>query len=263
MWFLIFDGEPRGYPPQTGAEVAGGHFEAPAHEAGASHGHEHEHEHHANPVVHAHESPRVMTWPLVILAVFSIVVGWGQVLYVIPNPFGTPELERMLETAEPLRAHDLGAVRWWALASSLLIAAVGIALAVGYYSRWRVFKPSTAAHVFRPVYDWFVNKWYFDEMYDFLFVRPTLALARGLRGFDLRIIDGVVNGSASVTKTISFIGGAIDKYVVDGIVNVSAWILYGFGLLFRVIQTGHLRFYLGILALGFVALFTWMLVWIR
>ena len=270
MWFLIFDGTPRGAAGLAAPEVVHGHFEAApadhghATDHGASHAataHGHDHGHHGNPVDHAHESPPSMTWPLMILAAFSVFVGW-PIWLGLPF-FGAPVLEHMLETAEPLRAIDLGASKYFAMGASLLIAAAGIGLAIGYYSRWKIFNPATMLRVFRPLHTLFVNKWWFDELYDVLFVRPTMGLARGLKVFDSNIVDGIVNGASTVTRGVSRLGGLFDRYVIDGLVNASAWIIYGFGLLGRTIQTGQIRFYVLLMGLAFVGLFAGVFFWIR
>ncbi len=138
MWFLVFAGEPRGFP--TPADEAYAHatdeehalVTARRHDDNAiqvvddhdAHGHGHGHD--PNPVLHAHESEPIMVWPLIILAVMSIFVGWGVVWYVIPNPFtflrlGTPVLEQMLEYGEPYRGPrpDAAArLHWYAFGGS-------------------------------------------------------------------------------------------------------------------------------------------------
>jgi proton-translocating NADH-quinone oxidoreductase chain L len=268
MWFLIFDGEPRGFPAPAAPEVDHGHFEADAHadhNVHAAHSAGHGHHHHSNPVEHAHESPPIMTVPLLILAVFSVFVGWSPLLLPIPGLsafWNTPVLEQMLESAEPLPALDVSGSKLLAMGASLLIAASGIALAVGYYSRWKLFNAANVARAFAPLYSFFQHKWYFDELYDAVFVQPVMGLARALRLFDSGVVDGLVNGSASIVHRAARIGGAFDRYVVDGLVNASAWVIYGFGLLGRTIQTGHVRTYLTILALAVVGLFAGVFWWI-
>jgi proton-translocating NADH-quinone oxidoreductase chain L len=272
MWFLIFDGDPRGFPARREAavEVEHGHFEAApddhghAHAPAAAHGHDHHH--HDNPVEHAHESPAVMTWPLMILAAFAVFVGWPITLV----PITTPILEGMLESAEPLAAMDVSGSKWLAMGASLLIAASGIAAAVGYYSRWkltnprlRMLHPQGAAETFAPVYRLFVNKWYFDEIYDAVFVRPTLALARGAAEFDRRIIDGLVNAAATAMRNLSRVGGIFDYFAVDGLVNLVGRVVYLLGDWGRGLQTGRLRGYLGMLAVAVVLLFLGVFFWIQ
>jgi proton-translocating NADH-quinone oxidoreductase chain L len=282
MWFLIFDGEPRGYPARTEpvVEVEHGHFEAPAgdhgHDAAHSpaHGHDaahgygihavaahgHDHGHHGNPVDHAHESPPIMTWPLIILAFCAVVVGYPVTLL----PINIPVLEGMLEAGEPLAAQDVSDVKLLAMGASLLIAAGGIAAAVGYYSRWKIFNPARMADRLGWVYAVFAHKWYFDEIYDAVFVRPTLALARVVVApFDKRIVDGMVNGSATATRGLSRFEGFFDKFAVDGLVNLVGWIVYALGDWGRGIQTGRLRSYLGLMAVAVVALFVGVFFWVR
>ncbi len=245
MWFLIFDGEPRGYPsPAVAADT------------------EHGHGHHANPVDHAHESPGIMTWPLILLAIPAVVVGWP--ITILPFFGYEPVLEELLASAEPLRAIDLGATKWAAMGASLLIFVVGTALAVGYYSRWAVFSAAAGARRFGPVYAFLTKKWYFDELYDAVFVRPILAFGRLCsRVLDGTLIDGLVNGSASFTARLSQLEGAFDQIAVDRFFNTFAGFLYFIGDWGRMLQTGRLRNYLMVLAIGVVVLFLGIFRWIQ
>ena len=258
LWFLTFDGEPRGYPEPIA--VAGedvGHEEDHAHAHAHAHGHD---AHHAtNPVEHAHESPRIMTWPLIALAIPTIAIGWPWIIL----PFAEPVLEQMLAYGQPIRAIELGSAHWLAMGASILVATAGIGGAVGYYSRWRLYDPKYAVQRFGGLYKFLVNKWYFDELYHVLFVRPTLALARGSSGFDRRVIDGVVNGSAYLTVLMSRLEGAFDRRGVDWVVNAVARVVYVSGDWGRGIQTGRVRNYLMFLAVALVGLFAGMFVWIQ
>jgi NADH:ubiquinone oxidoreductase subunit 5 (subunit L)/multisubunit Na+/H+ antiporter MnhA subunit len=252
MWFLTFAGEPRGFA----ATAAGGDSH------GHAHGHEDGHGHDANPAAHAHESEPIMTRPLVILAVCSVISGWA-LLFVIPQPFGTPALEMMLEYGEPYRAVDIQAIHHYgALAASLLIMLTGIGLGLLYYApKGFPYFVSTrlsadrAAEQYRPIYDFLVHKWYFDDLYWAVFVRPCLALARLCRKVDQILIDGFVNGSAAVTAQLSRFEGLFDKIAVDRLVNKTAEAVYVIGDWSRSIQTGRLRNYLMFLALMLVGLF--------
>ncbi len=295
MWFLIFDGEPRqvvtavhephGHSgPHWESEEDGadhGHDAVPgvsdrvAHAAhghaaphqvtdtGASsgHGHGHGEGHHGHPVDHAHESPPIMTVPLMILAFFAVVIGYPPLLVPLS---GTPVLEGMLETAEPLPAMEIpGESKVTAVLMSLVIAGVGIGLAALFYSRRRIFDPAVPMRAFRPLHTFFAHKWYFDELYQVLFVQPTLDLARWLRSFDSTVVDGLVNGAAWLTHGLSRIGGLFDRYIVDGAVHAVALVLAGLGALARVLQTGQVRTYLTLLALVVVGLFVGMFAWVR
>jgi NADH:ubiquinone oxidoreductase subunit 5 (subunit L)/multisubunit Na+/H+ antiporter MnhA subunit len=247
LWFLVFAGESR--------SAAAGHGHA-------AHGHD---DHHAaDPVAHAYESEPVMSWPLLILAVPTIMIGWPVTL--LPFFGFEPVLEGMLAYGEPIRAVNLESAKWWAMGASVLIATVGIGLGGAFYApweRWRRFDPRRSAERFGPVYNFLVHKWYFDELYDAVLVRPTLALSRYASEFDRRIIDGVVNGLARITVLVSWLEGGFDRLIVDGIVNLVATLTYVLGDWGRVIQTGRLRNYLMILALAIVAAFVGMFAWIR
>ena len=147
----------------------------------SAHGHGPSH-HDLNPAAHAHESEPVMTWPLIILAVCSIFVGWTVW---IGLPLGTPVLEKMIEYGEPASVIESHWAHWYALGCSLVIAATGIGLGALYYAPANLpyfvstrLSPARAAQQFPGLYRLFKNKWYFDDIYDALFVRPCLAFAR-------------------------------------------------------------------------------------
>jgi NADH:ubiquinone oxidoreductase subunit 5 (subunit L)/multisubunit Na+/H+ antiporter MnhA subunit len=170
----------------------------------------------------------------------------------------------MLDSAAPLGAIELGSSKWVAMGMSVLIATSGIGFAAFYYAPgWKRFNAATAARTFGPLYDLFVHKWYFDEIYDALLVKPTLALSRFVATFDKNVIDGVVNLSARVTKGVSIFEGVFDKIAVDGLVGLVAGLVYLTGDIGRSIQTGRLRNYLAFLALAVVGLFAGVFYWIR
>ena len=234
----------------------------------------HDEHHHGNPYDHAHESPGIMTWPLLILMVPTIIVGYPWTILPLSNSeVAKPILERMLETGEPLvRSVAEDAVHeahWLAMGSSVLILAVGVALGLLYYApplRYfprRRFEPKRAAERLGGIHRLLVHKWYFDEIYDAVFVRPCLALARSASGFDRRFIDGIVNSSAWLTVLLSRMEGLFDKLAVDSLVNLSARIVYTTGDWVRGIQTGRLRNYLMFLAIALVGLFVGAFAWVR
>jgi proton-translocating NADH-quinone oxidoreductase chain L len=252
LWFLVFDGEPRGYPAPAVAKVEHGHHDD------QGHGHAHDH---SNPAEHAHESEPIMTWPLILLAIPSVMIGWTPIFLPV---FGfEPILEHMLAYGAPARAIELGGVKYWAMGASVLIAGIGIASAVGYYSRWRILNAQIMAERFGRLYDFLVHKWYFDELYDAALVRPTLAAARAAADIDKSIIDGIIDGSAGLTVLLSKLEGLFDKQGVDGVVNGVAKVVYVVGDWSRQIQTGRLRNYLMILAAALVGLFVGVYAWIR
>ncbi len=257
MWFLVFAGTSRGYPKHTHAP-----------------GHGHDHEHHGNPVDHAHESEPLMAWPLIALAIPAVFVGWTWQLGI---PFWEPVLEQMLTYGEPVRGNDLWSMHFYAMAASVLIATSGIGAGIAYYApSWAVvrnrtvpiplrrrFRPEHVVSRFPRVHKFLVHKWYFDELYDALFVRPTLAGARLLSVFDKVILDGLVNSAARITELTSRLSGLGDKLAIDGLVNLSAKSVYVLGDWGRSIQTGRLRNYLMVLAVGLVFLSMGVFAWVR
>jgi NADH-quinone oxidoreductase subunit L len=94
------------------------------------------------------------------------------------------------------------------------------------------------------------NKWYVDELYDATIIRGTLALTQLLAWFDRTIIDGIVNGAATVVRAIADLDGAFDHYVVDGAVNAVADGTYAFGRTVKQIQTGAISAYLIVVVSG-------------
>jgi len=112
------------------------------------------------------------------------------------------------------------------------------------------------------VYRLFKNKWYFDDIYGALFVRPCVAFARFCGRVDKFLVDGLVNAMAFLTERLSHFDGVFDKVGVDGLVNVVGQLVYVVGDRSRAIQTGKLRNYLMFLAVGLVVLFAGVFRWI-
>ena len=142
---------------------------------------------------HVHESPSVMTGPLWVLAVLAAGAGvWG-----VPWAEGTL-IGRFLApvlghgTAQEAVHHGPA---WALMAVSVAAALGGVAVAWRMYlgggaDLARIGEPRNAAHRV------LLRKYYVDELYDRLFVRPTVAVSRWCAGFDLGVIDGAVNGVA-------------------------------------------------------------------
>jgi NADH-quinone oxidoreductase subunit L len=217
---------------------------------------------------HAHESKWVMWVPLAVLAVPSFVVGWpwsGG----LPWRGETPLLERILSFRPPHlsslghvphEVHELGGF------IALMTVLFGIAMSVLFYGGslfgvldflkyFRVLNPAEVVKQFPKVYDFLAHKWYFDELYDAVFVRPTLAVARFCRAFDWNVLDWLIDGSARLTVWWSRMDGWFDFRVIDGIVNWTSDVVYGTGNRLRRIQTGQIRQYVMFLAVAAVGLF--------
>ncbi len=236
----------------------------------------------------AHESPWVMTVPLIVLALLSFPVVntlWfnkdyvkppaqhhvhtPQHAYVSPDSkigdanfgfslFGVSTAQAAEEDAGPdtaqaddayhihHRAHNI------AMVLSICVAGLGILLSWLFYHRRR-FSAEGVATTFRPVYNLFWNKYYFDEFYDGVLVALTVWKSRLFAKFDLSFIDGIVNGVGKITRDIfaAFIG-FFDNRVVDGFVNRVAEVTWAAGGRIRKIQTGAIQTYLFVVLGGIV-----------
>jgi NADH-quinone oxidoreductase subunit L len=181
---------------------------------------------------HLHEAPWIMTGPLVVLGALTVV---GGLLNVPPLLGGHAWLHHWLEPVTQAAAallpaaHLTPAVEWPLVGFAVAIAATGIALAV------RVLKPAALVparaappeHGFARIL-W--KKWYVDEIYDALIVRPLVWLSREVlwRRVDQNAVDGaVVNGTARVARALGWVGarlqtGEVGFYVVLFVIGVVA-----------------------------------------
>lgn len=135
---------------------------------------------------HAHESPPAMTIPLILLAILAVLVGF------IGSPF-LPEAYRFstLFAPESFGVHQVE-VNYPVMGGSLAAGLAGILLAYLIYQR--NLKPQDwLARYLGPYYRVLLHKYYFDEIYLFLVVRPVLRLSDFIGRFDLAVIDRVVN----------------------------------------------------------------------
>jgi proton-translocating NADH-quinone oxidoreductase chain L len=209
---------------------------------------------------HAHESPWSMTLPLILLAVPTVAIGWP--VGVVPVLGGMPVLERLLETVSPLEGHGGGDVAWMAFGLSLGIAMVGLLIAAAGYA-WGAFDPAKAARALGPIHALAAHRWYFDELYRAALVRPTLALGRMASSLvDRGLIDGLLHGVVRATVGLSRLDGWIDREGVDGLVVGVGRSVERAGDAGRRLQTGRVRQYLLVLALGLVALFAGLARWV-
>ena len=139
---------------------------------------------------HAHESPWTMLLPLVVLATGALVAGFIFAPYYIGDAmkgfWGTALAEPKNHIMEAMH-HLPNWVGW----SPFIAMVSGFVLATLYYI-WVPSLPGLTARVFKPLYLFFLNKWYFDELYDAIFVRPAMWLGRKLwKTGDGAIIDGM------------------------------------------------------------------------
>jgi NADH-quinone oxidoreductase subunit L len=178
---------------------------------------------------HLHESPPVMAVPLVILALFSAGVGFVG----FPPEHGAYHrfVEPVFAAARGAEAHaaPVGAVPMAIL--SLAIGVAGVLVATRFYV-WRPEIPARMAERYSKAYRVLLNKYYVDELYDALIVEPIRRGSFWLwRKFDEPVIDGSVNGVASVVRVGSLVlrrvqTGYVMNYVLSFIVGVVAILGY-------------------------------------
>ena len=136
---------------------------------------------------------------------------------------------------------------------AMLVVLVGFTFAVLLYYR-REFDPNEAEEQFPGVHRFLTHKWYFDELYSAVLVRPGLVIAGWCRWFDATVIDGVAHFLSWLWVWISWLSGRIDAGVVDGLANLLAQVCYAVGAWLRTLQTGYLRSYVLFLVLAAVAI---------
>jgi NADH-quinone oxidoreductase subunit L len=130
-----------------------------------------------------------------------------------------------------------------AMLMSLLIAGCGILLAFVVY-QWRKISADKVASTFNHLYKLSYNKWYFDEIYEKSFIGGTVVLSKILSWFDNKVVDGLVNFSATMMRGVSWFIGKFDNLIVDGAVNLSAWTIGLGGKIGRKMQTGTVQTYI-------------------
>jgi NADH-quinone oxidoreductase subunit L len=242
--FLTFWGERRHEAP-----ASHGHPPSPAASAGQAqdHGHGHDQGH-----AHLHDAPPAMALALIVLAIGSVAAGWIGIPHALgghntlaewlhpafqapraagvvagePRPADAATEETAVESHEDLELTLM-------LVSSV-IAVAGIWFAYFVWVKRRSIAEN-AAREFAPVHRLLLNKYYVDEVYDAAIVQPIkVASQEGLwRGFDVKVIDGAVNGTAAI-------------------VNSSATVL-------RRLQTGSVKTYAGSVFAGVVAILAYYL----
>ncbi len=215
------------------------------------------------------DSPVNTSWAKVPLMISGGVFLFGLVWMInadfsLPNmlsqarPVGTaPTEEAALLTMtwpdEGLSHADAIKVPATLIASGTALA--GFFLATIFYA-WRLLDAEEARRQFSAIHRFLLNKWWFDELYDFVFMRPVHFIAGLAAKFDRRAIDRLLDGSAwGVAKFAAFWEKLADQTIVDGTVNSFARGAYGLGSSLRRLQTGSLRNYVLFIVVGMLAVF--------
>src|SRR5689334_18404554 len=162
---------------------------------------------------HAHESPWVMLVPLFILALGAFAAG-----------------------AHTHILHAMHEIPSWVGLAPTIAMLCGLALSYVYYiaAPWL---PEATAKTFRPVYLFLLNKWYFDELYDWLFVRPAFAIGRLLwKGGDGKIIDGL--GPDGVASRVLWTTGRVVRLQTGYVYHYAFAMLIGVALIVTAFMFG-------------------------
>ncbi len=272
-----------------------------AHGGHDEHGHGgHEHGHHApkpkaQHVVHAekseehgghaehghhepHESPKVITVALMILAFLGIFGGhfwltapqtafsghpWFESLVTETSLYG-PEIAEWL-TPEPVgeaaRAHHehlQHESHLLAVVVSSCVAGLGILLACLLYA-WRPGIPGRVVGALGQVYTAVRRKYYIDEFVDATVIRPTWTLTYTQKWFDEHVVDGGVRAVGGLNKLGGVCAAWFDRVFIDGAVNAVALASQVFGAAFRLIQTGRIQQYAAFAVGGAVLTAAWLI----
>jgi NADH-quinone oxidoreductase subunit L len=181
---------------------------------------------------HIHESPAIMTTPLVILAILSVIGGFMGLPAVLgfTNQFAT-YLSHITDASKDLlpHAHYLSHVTEYALIATAIIAAI----AAIFYARnqyiTKGYLPADDEQALPALQKAVVNKFYVDEIYDKIFVKPIQVLS------DLFLV-------------------LVDKLIIDLLVNATAWFVGLTGRTLRLLQTGNTGFYIFAMVSGMIIL---------
>jgi len=188
-----------------------------------------------DPAVHPHESPTVMTLPLVVLAGLAVIGGFVG----LPIMEGGDKIGEFLHPvfagyamhaghASALPVHHGPGLELGMMAVSVLIVAAGIILAFKLYMV-RTDLPDKIAGQIRPLYELVLNKYWVDELYDTVIVNPVKSLSLFLwKCFDSIFIDGIVNGVAGLCRDLSEQARAIQSGFVR---NYALSFMLGFVLI--------------------------------
>jgi NADH-quinone oxidoreductase subunit L len=242
LWFMTFFCKLKLGKVDIGEEAHSAAAPIHAGHGAASHSHGH-----AGDDVHGgiHESPWVMLAPLVVLAVGSIVAGWVGISgfpegpntfdrFLAPAIHSTAPVEAVsTETGKPMtqlpeQATEASGeeLREWLLAgTSVMVALIGFYLAwLFYYKRPEL--PDRITARIHGIYLMVLHKYYIDEAYGALFVKPLLALSTVVfwKGIDQSVIDGMVNGAGTASKDI---GNELRRMQSGNIRSYAAWVAAG------------------------------------
>jgi len=241
MYFLVFHGKERFGLTHATHSNDEHHDSHESHEAHEAHDDAHDEHHGLAPGQKPHESPWVVTFPLVMLAIPSLLIGFftiepmlfggffdGSIFYDLENHPAMEELKSAFHGAVPMAMHAFSTLVFW-------LAFSGVACAAIFYL-WLPIIPTTIARIFAPIKNILDNKYYLDDFNQFVFGRGARFIGEKLwQVGDQKMIDGfMVNGSAKAVAWISgvsrqFQTGYLYHYafaMIIAVIGLVTWILY-------------------------------------
>jgi len=242
LMFLTFFGKPRWAASEHIQHAVHGHHEHPEeeHSAEANHdGAHHDDAHHGVPGhaaegtagYHPHESPLSMMVPLGVLSVGAVFAGF----FFSDNFINNPDFWQGSIFYNGHLIHEMHGAPLWVKLSATFVMILGFGIAWYAYIRNPRF-PAAFVEQFQALYKFLYNKWYFDELYNFIFVRPAFWLGR------------VFWKQGDV--------GIIDRFGPNG----AAWVVTQGTRVAQKVQSGYLYSYALVMLLGLVGAISWMMV---
>lgn len=212
---------------------------------------------------HAHETPWTMTTPLVILAVFAVTFGWVGIphdflgLEIWPKNLFHGVVYTLTEHQQPAGIH----FNWIPLTISLVVALGGLGVGYLVYRNVKAGGEDPLKKPLGPIYTLLQNKYYMDELYDLIFVRPAIWFSEKVayQWMDRGLIDGTLHSIARITPAL----GKLLRNTVDFAINwfgdfVGNSTIKAGGRM-KVVQTGRVQQYMVIaLILAFGTLFYYL-----
>ncbi len=226
MYFMTFEGNFKGNDMTIRTKL----LSTATSESEATH--DGDSEHHSTNHSHGsslpHESPLTMTFPLLTLAIPSTIIG------ILGRPWNN-SFEGFIHAPGEV-VEQMVHFNWTEFAimagASVGIASIGILVAFLMYLQNK-FDPNTVAEKYPTLYQLSLNKWYFDDIYNQVFVVGCRRLARQIMEVDYRVIDGVVN----LTGLATLVSGEGLKYFESGRVQFYALVLFGAVLGFVIVSS--------------------------
>lgn len=179
-----------------------------------------------------------MLIPLYVLALGSVAAGFVFAPYFIGHDYKEFWGKSLFEGEHNHVMHAMHELPEWVGFAPFVAMLAGLALAYLFYIKAPGL-PAATARAFRPLYLFLLNKWYFDELYDAVFVKPAMWIGRALwKGGDGAIIDGTIDGTgatvlAGSNQAMKLQTGFVYHYAFAMLIGVAAlitWFMFAGGM---------------------------------